>query len=133
MGGPLSGAQANMPNSMMNRQFKDQRKTGQNYKGNNFTQRVPTQQDDESQQRGKVKSMLGMQKGSKGGKNEIESIEGDISGFMMDSDQYQMPNNGINSDDEIDRGSNSDADDNDQAENKRNQQAQDMFYKNSGI
>jgi hypothetical protein len=44
-----------------------------------------------------------------------------------------MPNNGINSDDEIDRGSNSDADDNDQAENKRNQQAQDMFYKNSGI
>ena len=37
MGGPLNGTQANMPNSMMNRQFKDQRKTGQNYKGNNFT------------------------------------------------------------------------------------------------
>ena len=77
--------------------------------------------------------MLGIQKGSKGGKNEIESIEGDISGFMIDSDQYQMANNGINSDDEMDRGSNSDADDNELVDNKRNHQAQDMFYKNSGI
>lgn len=52
---------------------------------------------------------------------------------MVDPDQYQIANNGINSDDEIGRGSGSDADDNDQAESKRNQQAQDMFYKNSGI
>ena len=74
--------------------------------------------------------MQGGQKGSKNGKNDIESID-DMTGFLIDGEQY-IPNHGLNSDDEMDRGSGSDIEEN-EAENKRNQHANDMFYKNSGI
>jgi hypothetical protein len=66
--------------------------------------------------------MQGVHKGSKGGKNDIESIDGDISGFMIDGEHY-IPNHGLNSDDEIDRGSGSDGDDNDVENKLRNQHA----------
>jgi len=50
----------------------------------------------------------------KDGRHDIESIEGDISGFM--GDPGNVGNSAINSDDEIGRGSGgSDGDDNDQA------------------
>ena len=116
----MDPGQVNNPNGITNRQFKEQRKAGgQNYKGNNFTQRIGTTDEENQQQRNKVQSMHG--KGAKDGRQEIESIEGDISNFMSGDPDKHAANSAMNSDDEMGRASpGSEGEDNDQGIDKRN-------------
>ena len=57
--------------------------------------------------------------------NNKDGFDGEIPGFMLESYHNQLISNGINSDDEIERGSDAEEDD--------RKEAQSMFYKNNGI